>query len=108
MSDVKFRDFDIMGIIRLQPDEIHGIEKYVSPVKKNDEIEYYLSRSAEYYNVKSMTQLMFDREELKLQLKCGKEYSKRNFVIIENMLNCSAKTYFAKFETYICSGKKDR
>ncbi|MBP3707468.1 MAG: hypothetical protein J6J36_02520 [Clostridia bacterium] len=107
MSDIKFRDFDIMGIIRLQPDEVHGIEKYVSPVKKNGKIEYYLSRSAEYYNVKSMVQLMADREELKGQLKCGKEYTKRNFVIIENMLNCSAKAYFAKFETYINSGKKD-
>lgn len=95
------KDFDILGIITLK--EVEGIEKYVTPVKKEGRIEYYLSRSKEYYNVKNMTELALEREELKQKLT--REMSKRNFVILENMLNCSGKVYFKKIEQYISSGK---
>lgn len=101
MEKVDFREFDILGIIELK--DVHGIEKYVTPVVKDGKQEGYLSRSKEYYNVKTMTELALEREEL--ITKITNERSKRNFVVLENILNCSAKVYFKKFEKYILSGK---
>ena len=91
------RDIDIIGLITLN--EVQGIEKYVTPVKKDGKIETYLSRSKEYYNVKSITELALEREELKSKLT--RELTKRNFVILENMLNCSGRVYYKKFEEFI-------
>ena len=97
---LELKEFDILGIINL--DDVNGIEKYVTPViEENGEIQTYLSRSKEYYNVKSMTELAMDREELKLKLT--RELTKRNFVILENMQRCILKnlknTYKAKRKT---------
>jgi len=100
---LNLKDFDIVGIITLN--DVEGIEKYVTPVKEDGKVVTYLSRSKEYYNVKSMTELALEREELKTKLT--RELSKRNFVILENMLNCSGKVYFKKFEQYIMSGKDE-
>lgn len=82
----------------------NGIEKYVTPVYEGDNSKpvKYLSRSKEYYNVKNMTELSEEREKLKEKL--DRRITKRNFVILENMLNCSGKVYFKKLEKYI----KDR
>ena len=99
---LSIKDFDIVGIITLN--DVDGIEKYVTPVKHEGKTIKYLSRSKEYYNVKSMTELALEREELKAKLT--RELTKKNFVILENMLNCSGKVYFKKFEEYIM-GKKD-
>ena len=101
---LKLDEFDIIGIIELQ--DVQGIEKYVTPIQEGDRIVGYLSRSKEYYNVKTMTELAFEREELRTMLTEG--LTKRNFVILENMLNCSAKVYFKKFEQYILSGKSPK
>lgn len=98
-----FKDFDIIGLITLK--DIAEIEKYVTPVKENGQVITYLSRSKEYYNVKSMTELALQREELKTRLTRG--LTKRNFVILENMLNCSGKVYFKKFEQYVINGKNE-
>lgn len=90
---LELKDFDVLGIIRLK--DVKGIEKYVTPIlDKNGEVIEYLSRSKEYYNVKSMSELSMERELLKMQLT--REISRRNFVILENMLNCSARVYFKK------------
>ena len=59
---IDLKDFDIIGIISLN--DVDGIEKYVTPVRINDKIVTYLSRSKEYYNVKSMTELALDMEQL--------------------------------------------
>ena len=101
---LKLEEFDILGIIELQ--DVQGIEKYVTPIQDGDKIVGYLSRSKEYYNVKTMTELAFEREELRTRLT--EELTKWNFVILENMLNCSAKVYFKKFEQYILNGKSLR
>ncbi len=101
---IDLKDFDIIGIISLN--DVDGIEKYVTPVRIDDKIVTYLSRSKEYYNVKSMTELALEREELKNKLT--RELTKRNFVILENMLNCSGKVYFKKFEEYITKGKNEK
>lgn len=110
MNEVNLREFDIMGVIRLSPEEVSGIEKYVTPVLDDDGIPmYYLSRSKEYYNIKSMDELQSMREQLKSKLKrflnedrIKKQsiYNRKNYVIVENMLNYSAKSYYAKFEAY--------
>ena len=97
-------DFDIIGLITLN--DVDGIEKYVTSVRKDGKIITYLSRSKEYYNVKNMTELAIEREELKTKLT--RELTKRNFVILENMLNCSGKVYFKKFEEYIMSKKSEK
>lgn len=101
---LELKDFDILGIINLK--DVQGIEKYVTPIIEQDgNVKEYLSRSKEYYNVKTMTELSVEREELKKLLT--RQINKRNFVILENMLNCSAKVYFKKFEKYIQSGKNE-
>lgn len=105
-ESLKLTDFDILGIIKLK--DVEGIEKYVTKIQKaNAETEQteYFSRSKEYYNVKSLSELSNEREELKKLLT--REYGKRNFVILENMLNCSARSYFKKFEEYILSGQSE-
>ena len=52
---IELKDFDILGIIRLK--NVNGIEKYVTPIlDEKGEVTEYLSRSKEYYNVKSMTE----------------------------------------------------
>ena len=84
---------------------LNNLAKYVTPVKENGKTVTYLSRSKEYYNVKNMTELALEREALKTKLT--RELTKRNFVILENMLNCSGKVYFKKFEEYIRSGKSE-
>lgn len=55
LEKISLKDFDIIGIITLH--DVEGLERYVTPVRKNGEIVTYLSRSKEYYNVKSMTEL---------------------------------------------------
>lgn len=101
---IELKDFDVLGIIKLR--DIKGIEKYVTPIiNENGEITEYLSRSKEYYNVKNMTELSEERELLKRQLT--RQISRRNFVILENMLNCSAKVYFKKLENYIANKKNE-
>ena len=102
-ENLSLKDFDILGIINLK--EVQGIEKYTTPIRYNGKITEYLSRSKEYYNVKTLTELALEREELKAKLT--REYSKRNFVILENMLNCSGRVYFKKFEEYIQSEKAE-
>ena len=98
VEKLKLKDFDIIGLIKLK--DIQGIEKYVTPLENDDgKIDRYLSRSKEYYNVKTMSELAVCREELRDLLT--RECSKKNFVILENMLNCSGKVYFKKFEEYI-------
>lgn len=104
VEQVKLKEFDILGLITLH--DVQGIEKFVTPVVVNGEVTDYLSRSKEYYNVKSMTELALEREELAMKLT--RDLSKRNFVIIENMLNCSGKVYFKKFEQYIENGKNEQ
>lgn len=95
------RDFDILGIIELN--DVQGIEKYVTPIRKNRTKETFLSRSKEYYNVKSMSELASSREELKTKLT--QEINRRNFAILENMANCSGRVYFKMFERYIVNRK---
>lgn len=101
MGKLELKDFDLLGIIDLQ--DVSGIETLVTPDVSDGKITSYLSRSKEYYNVKSMNELSQMREKLKELLT--ESPSKRNFVILEYMLNCSARVYFKKFEEYIKSGK---
>ncbi len=56
VEKLKLKDFDIIGLIKLK--DIQGIEKYVTPLENDDgKIDRYLSRSKEYYNVKTMSSL---------------------------------------------------
>ena len=63
MEKLELKDFDLLGIIELQ--DIAGIETLVTPIILNNKIISYLSRSKEYYNVKSMRELSKIRENLK-------------------------------------------
>ena len=98
---LNINDFDILGLITLR--DIKGLEKYVTPIVEGNQVMFqrYLSRSKEYYNVKTMSELSEEREKLKRLL--DRRPTKRNFVILENMLNCSGKVYFKKMEQYIKS-----
>ena len=44
-SILNFNDFDLLGIIELH--DVQGIEKYVTPIITNGNIDGYLSRSKE-------------------------------------------------------------
>ena len=65
LEKVNLAEFDILGIIKLN--DVSGIEKYVTPVYDGNSKERtsYFSRSKEYYNVKSLTELSQERELLK-------------------------------------------
>ena len=89
MEHIDLKDFDIMGIFTLK--DVAGIEKYVTEVSGNE----YLSRSKEYYQQKNFTELSNDRDMLNSLLTIG--CSRKNFVILENMLNASAKVYEYQF-----------
>lgn len=97
MEHIDLKDFDIMGIFTLK--EVAGIEKYVTEVSGNE----YLSRSKEYYLQKNFTELSNDRDTLNSILT--EEVSRRNFVILENMLNASAKVYYASLKDHILHGE---
>ena len=78
VEKLKLQDFDILGILELK--DIQGIEKFVTPIKDEEgRTKSYLSRSKEYYNVKTMSELAICREELQHLLT--RECSKRNFVL---------------------------
>ena len=53
-----------------------------------------------------MTELSEEREQLKRLV--DRRPTKRNFVILENMLNCSGKVYFKKMEQYIKRGTSQK
>ena len=97
MERVNLTDFDIMGIFTLK--EVTGIEDYVTSVSDGQ----YLSRSKEYYKPKNFTELSTDRDFLNTLLTT--KNSKRNFVILENMLNSSAKVYYASLKDHILHGE---
>ena len=90
-----YEDFDILGVIKLQPDEVEGIEEFVTPVRdKEGNIDHYLSRSPIYYK-EGLT--YSDRQKqhnhLASLLQAGAT-GKKAFVIAENMLNNSARVYY--------------
>ncbi len=97
MEHINLKDFDIMGIFTLK--EVTGIENYVTKISNNK----YLSRSKEYYLPKNFTELSNDRNTLNSLLTT--ENSCRNFVILENMLNASAKIYYASLKDHILYGE---
>ena len=97
MEHIDLKDFDIMGIFTLK--DVAGIEKYVTEVSGNE----YLSRSREYYQQKNFTELSNDRDMLNSLLTIG--CSRKNFVILENMLNASAKVYYASLKDHILHGE---
>lgn len=101
---LNLEEFDILGIIELQ--DVQGLEDYVTPILQGDKVTGYLSRSKEYYNVKTMLELALERESLATKLT--PKLTKRNFVILEYMLNYSAKSYFRKYEQYILGGKESK
>lgn len=93
MEQLELSEFDVLGIMTLQ--DVVGLESFVTPISEKE----YLSRSSSYYEPKTATELSNRREFLKKFLT--QEPSKRNFVILENMLNCSAKVYYANLPEYI-------
>ena len=61
VEKLKLQDFDILGILELKDIQ----EKFVTPIKDEEgRTKSYLSRSKEYYNVKTMSELAICREEL--------------------------------------------
>ena len=66
---LNINDFDILGLITLR--DIKGLEKYVTPIVEGNQVMFqrYLSRSKEYYNVKTMSELSEEREKLKRKKK---------------------------------------
>jgi len=93
MEKINITDFDIMGIFNLK--DITGIEKYVTKISDDN----YLSRSKEYYKRKNFTELSIERNLLNNLLTL--ENNRRNFVILENMLNASAKVYYESLKNHI-------
>lgn len=97
MERINLTDLDIMGLFTLK--EVTGIEDYVTKMSSGQ----YLSRSKEYYEPKNFTELSESRDFLNTQLTI--ENSRRNFVILENMLNASAKVYYASLKDHILHGE---
>lgn len=93
MEELNLNEFDFMGMFLLK--DIDGIENLVEPVGN----EQYLSRNYGYYRQATYDEHNQKREKLKLQL--SNKLSKKNFVILENMLNSSSKVFYSEFQRKI-------
>lgn len=62
IEKINIEEFDLLGLIKLNKKDISGIEKFVTPIKSDNSEELFYSRSKEYYNVKTLTELSNDRE----------------------------------------------
>lgn len=95
MENLELDEFDFMGMFLLK--DVDGIEDLVEYI----EPETYISRNYEYYKQKSYSELAEKRENLKERLTSS--FSKKNFVILENMLNASSKIFYNEFQRKITS-----
>ncbi|MDO5557202.1 MAG: hypothetical protein Q4G05_03045 [Clostridia bacterium] len=89
MQRINLNEFDTLGIFNLK--NVDGIERFVTKYNKG-----YLSRNKEYYKERSYKKANELRNYLKTIM--NNECSKKNFVIVENMLNLSARAYFRDLE----------
>lgn len=93
MERLNLEEFDYMGLFTLK--DVKGIEDLVQYV--NNDI--YLSRNYDYYRQMSYTEHSKRREELKERFT--HKLDKKNFIILENMLNSSAKVFYNEFQRKI-------
>ncbi len=95
MEKLNLEEFDFMGLFTLK--DVSGIEDLVESTKQG----LYLSRNYDYYRQMTYSEHSGRREELKKRLT--NMIDKKNFVILENMLNSSAKVFYNEFQRKITS-----
>lgn len=93
MEKLNLNEFDFMGIFLLR--DVNGIEDLVERVDQ----DLYLSRNYDYYKQMTYTEHSEKRENLKKRLNGN--FDKKDFVILENMLNSSAKVFYNEFQRKI-------
>ena len=106
MDPIRYEDFDMVGLFSLKPSEVEGIEEYVTPYTTKEGKTMYLSRSG-VFNQEGLTYTdrCLQRGDLSSHLLGS--YGKRALVIVENMLNSSARVYFSEMQKQIFEGKSD-
>ena len=106
MDPIRYEDFDMIGLFSLKPSEVEGIEKFVTPYTTKDGKTMYLSRSAVFnQDGLTYTDRCLQRGELSSSLLGA--YGKRALVIVENMLNNSARVYFSEMQKQIFEGSSN-
>ncbi len=101
IEPIKINMFDGVGIFKLK--DVKHIENLVSDLGNGE----YLSRGLEYYKQRTVQGFCNFREELKRKLDYFDDPLKQ-FVVIEHMLNCSARALYnelispIKMDMYLC------
>ncbi len=100
MEVVNLSEFDFMGIFTLK--DVEGIEDLVTKVEDN----CYLSRNYDsYYKQDTYSEQSEKRENLKTRLTGNLD--KKNFIILENILNASGKVFFNEFQRKVTSPQEE-
>lgn len=99
MERLNLEEFDYMGLFTLK--DVSGIEDLVESTEQG----LYLSRNYDYYKQMTYSEHSKKREELKKRLT--NMVDKKNFVILENMLNSSAKVFYNEFQRKITSPNEE-
>lgn len=101
MSELKLSDFDLLGIIELDKEELDEKLKPLTTLTLDGK---YLSRSSLFWNKYSCKEARDFREELGNYLKTNTKLSSKNtFIILDYMANFSGKVYYKLCEDYICN-----
>lgn len=106
MDPIRYEDFDMIGLFTLKPDEVEGIEKFVTPYTDEKGKTMYLSRSG-VFNQEGLTYTDRSLQRSDLSSQLVGSYGKKAFVIVENMINNSARVYFSEMQKQIFEGKSN-
>lgn len=100
MGDLKLSDFDFMGIIEVDKEEIDMRLKELLTPTNNDT---YLSRSTLFWKQYSCVEAKKFRDELIRFLIKVKPKGKNAFIVLDYMANFSGKLYYKLCEDFIKS-----
>lgn len=87
---INFSKFDVLGIFNIKDNK--GVESLTTKINNED----YLSRNMGYYAEKTYSEHSKKREHLKKLLNNDLS-SEKKFIILESMLNSSAKLFYTEF-----------
>ncbi|MBQ3048045.1 MAG: hypothetical protein IJD48_03425 [Clostridia bacterium] len=97
-SPLRYSDFDVLGVIKLKPDEVSDqLIPFLTPVYNGDQVDHYLSRGEKYYQAGlTYTDRAQEYEYLKSIFPHDDPTSKEAFVVAEHMANHSARIFFSE------------
>lgn len=97
MNDIKLSEFDILGFFDI--DDNTFIEEFVTPLGNGK----FLSRNESYYKERTCEECSKLREKCKQILNSKNLSYKKQFIVFEYMLNCSAKVFYTQLKNKVAN-----